>query len=143
MEEAPGNYHRLILVIGGPGTGKTAMLRQLGSDRGMSVLNVNLEVSQALLNLTERQRTLQVADALSDLVNGQVGDIVILDNLEILFDPILKQDPVRLLQSISRRRTLIAAVGFVGADGYVVYAQAGHPEHRRYLARDFVVIDAG
>ena len=34
---------------------------------------------------------------------------MLLDHLEILFDPALEQDPLRLLQGVSRDRTVVAA----------------------------------
>jgi len=45
-----------------------------------------------------------------------------LDNTEILFNPILKQDPLRLLQRISRNRTVVATwLGNV-TDSHLTYA---------------------
>ncbi len=37
------------------------------------------------------------------------GDVVLLDNLEILFDTALEVEPLRLLQVSSRNRTIVAS----------------------------------
>jgi hypothetical protein len=93
-----------------------------------------------LLDLTERQRSLHVPRLLSEIV-GRGGDqVVLLDNIELLFDVSLKQDPLRLLQGISRNRTVVAAWNGMVADRFLIYARPGHPEYRRYPIDDLVVV---
>jgi len=65
--------------------------------------------------------------------------LVLLDNIEILFDVHLKQDPLRLLQGLSRNRTVVAAWNGSIVDGHMTYAVPDHPEYRRYPIRDFLV----
>ena len=62
-----------------------------------------------MLDLTERQRTLQLPRLLLTIVNEASGDVILLDNIEILFDVSLRQDPLRLLQGLSRNKTVVAA----------------------------------
>jgi hypothetical protein len=66
--------------------------------------------------------------------------VVLLDNIEILFDVSLKQDPLRLLQGISRNKTVVAALSGAINYGHMVYATPGHPEYKRYSLRDFLVV---
>jgi len=42
-------------------------------------------------------------------VGASAADVVLLDNVEVLFDVSLKQDPLRLLQGLSRNKTVVAA----------------------------------
>ena len=53
------------------------------------------------------------------------------NNIELLFATELAQDPLKLLQSLSRNRTIVAAWpgNFDGAA--LTYAEPGHPEARR------------
>jgi hypothetical protein len=64
---------------------------------------------------------------------------VLLDNIEILFDVSLKQDPLRLLQGLSRHKTIIAAWNGASESGYITYAVPDHREYHRYPVRDFLV----
>jgi hypothetical protein len=64
---------------------------------GAPLINVNLELSRRMLDLTERQRELRLPRLLMEIVNDAAGDVVLLDNIEILLDVSLKQDPLRLL----------------------------------------------
>jgi hypothetical protein len=57
---------------------------------------------------------------------------VVLDNLEILFDKDLQQDPLRLLQSISRNRAVVASWNGIMNSGRLFYAEPEHPEYRNY-----------
>lgn len=139
IPQAQGLYHRLILVVGPAGCGKTKALQLAREHTGAALLNVNLELSRLLLDLTERQRALQIARLLSEIVNRDGSEVVLLDNTEILFDVLLKQDPLRLLQGSSRNRTLVATWNGSFKDAHVTYAAPGHPEYRRYPARDLLV----
>ena len=130
--EAGSLYHRLVLVVGAAGTGKTAALREVAERIGAPLVNVNLELSRSMLGLTERQRPLQVRRLLEGVVAEGGSGVVLLDNIEILFDAALRQHPLRLLQDLSRSRTVAAAWNGSVEDGHVRYAAPGRPEHRRY-----------
>jgi ABC-type lipoprotein export system ATPase subunit len=133
-------YHRLVLVVGPSGSGKTSLLQEVSKQTGFRYINLNLELSRALLELTERQRILRLP-LLVDEIIGQTGDqVVLIDNLEILFEVSLKQDPLRLLQQISRNRTVVATWNGTIAGGYLTYTATNHPEYRRYPAHDLLVV---
>ena len=67
------------------------------------------------------------------------GQVCKQKNIEILFDVSLKQDPLRLLQGLSRNKTVVAAWNGSIVDNSLTYAAPAHPEYRRYPARDFLV----
>jgi len=129
-----------------------------------------------MLDLTERQRAVQLPRLLAEIADAsnaglpalqnkaaQKASVVLLDNIELLFDVSLKQDPLRLLQGLSRNTTVVAAwSGEIRVEGqglgtesptpddsslitqssslYLVYATPDHPEFRRYPIRDFLVV---
>lgn len=125
-------YHRLVLVVAPSGAGKTALLRTTHEKHGLPYINVNLELSRLLLDLTTRQRALRVAKTLRDIVAGATGSPVLLDNIEILFDQSLKQDPLRLLKDVARSRTVVASWNGTMDDQGLSYAQPDHPEYQHY-----------
>ncbi len=103
-------------------------------------MNLNLTLSQRLLSLTPRQRVLQLSQVAEAIVREADSETVLLDNIELLFEPSLKQDPLRLLQGISRNRTIVASWNGTVIEGYLTYAEPGHPEYRRYLAQGLTVV---
>ena len=140
IDQAAPLYYRLILVVAPSGAGKTAVLQEIAKRTGFRYINVNLELSRQLLDLTERQRTLQASRVLSDIVGKGDEQAVLLDNTEVLFDVSLKQDPLRCLQGLSRHRTVVAAWNGSVEHRYLIYAAPDHPEYRRYPAGDLLVV---
>ncbi|ABK52584.1 conserved hypothetical protein [Acidothermus cellulolyticus 11B] len=140
VDRARELYHRLILMVGPSGSGKTHALQQVSASTSAPLVNVNLELSRRMLDLTERQRALQAPRLLGEIVGEATGELVLLDNIEILFDVHLKQDPLRLLQGLSRNKTVVAAWNGSIVDGHMTYAVPDHPEYRRYPIRDFLVV---
>ena len=121
------------------GAGKTTALTYVKERIGAPLVNVNLELSRRMLELTGRRRALQLPRLLREIVDDAASEVVLLDNLEILFDVSLQQDPLRLLQGLSRNKTVVAAWnGSIDKD-HMTYAVPDHPEYRRYLVRDFLV----
>ncbi len=140
VPETAALYHRLILVVGGPRGGKTKALQALCAAQGWPLVNVNLRLSELLLELTQRQRAIRLPRLLGDLVRVTDSDVVLLDNIELLFDRELSQDPLRLLQGLSRNRTVVAA-WCGGLDGdCLTYAEPGHPEARRYARPEGIIV---
>ena len=144
IDGAKALYHRLILVTAPSGSGKTEALREVAANMGARLVNLNLELSRRMLDLTEPERALRLADLLKEIV-GTDEPLVLLDNIEILFDAALRQDPLRLLQGVSRNRTIVAAWNGTLENGYLTYALPEHPEYRRYSrdARGDLVIVCG
>lgn len=140
IDQAVELYHRLILLVAPAGTGKTAVLQDVREHTDASLINVNLELSRRLLDLTERQQTLQLPRLLSDIVNASSGDVILLDNLEVLFDVSLKQDPLRLLQGLSRHKTIVAAWSGSVTGEQITYATPDHPEYRKYPVQDILIV---
>ena len=134
-------YHRLVMLVAPAGAGKTAALQDVRERTAAPLINVNLELSRRMLDLTERQRALQLPRLLAEIVDASAAEVVLLDNLEVLFDVSLKQDPLRLLQGLARNKTVVAAwSGSIDGD-HMVYATPDHPEYRRYPSRDFLVVN--
>lgn len=138
-KQAAELYHRLMLVVAPAGAGKTAALKDVRGRIGAPLININLELSRQMLELTERQRALQLPQILREIVSKGNSEIILLDNIEIIFDVGLKQDPLRLLQGLSRNKTVIAAWNGTIVEDSLTYAVPGHPEYRRYPIHDFLV----
>lgn len=133
-------YHRLLLVVSPSGSGKTVVLQDLSKRINTPIINSNLELSRRMLDLTEKQRVIKLPELMDEIVSAIKNDIVILDNLEMIFDLSLKHDPIRLLQNISRNKTVIASWNGSILDGHLVYAEPGHPEYRRYSTQNLMII---
>jgi len=132
-------YHRLLLLVAPSGGGKTGILRGVAERIDAPLLNLNLELSEKLLDLTQRERALKLPTMVEEVLRDRLGT-ALLDNIEILFDVSFKQDPLRLLQKLSRYRTIVASWNGTVDGDHLVYAQPGHPEFRRYSIRELVLV---
>jgi len=154
IDQAAELYHRLVILAAPAGTGKTAALQDVHARTMAPLINVNLELSRRMLDLTERRRALQLPRLLAEIVGASAADlpaqqskaarqagVVLLDNIELLFDVSLKQDPLRLLQGLSRNKTVVAAWSGTIDGEHMVYATPDHPEYKRYPLRDFLVVN--
>ena len=130
-------YFRLVLAVGPVGTGKSALLRTLKDPKEAPLLNVNLQLSRRLLELGERSRIVRLPRILDDLVEAESSgaDTVLLDNTELLFDAGLRQDPLRLLQNLSRHRTVVGGLARYRPQRRIDLCRAGPPGIQKLSAR--------
>jgi len=141
--DAASGYHRLVLVVGPARSGKTAALQCVAREAGWPVINLNLRLSESLLELTHRQRALRTSRIVGEIVQEDGADTVILDNPEILFTADLKLDPLRLLQGLSRNRTIVAAWPGTIEGETLIYGESGHPEYRRETNIEAIIVPCG
>jgi len=128
---------KLILLIGPPGCGKTALLSGLAEHARVSVMNLGLELGTRLSKLPNKQRRLQAGNLLREIADEHAsGDLLLVDNIELLFDASLAINPLDLLKRLAHARCVVAA--WPGehrqrsAGTRLAYAETGHPEHRDY-----------
>lgn len=140
IRQAANQYFRLVLLVASSGSGKTALLQAVAQENGFPLLNINLELSKRMLELTRSQRARQVERLLKDVIASAQGEVVLLDNLEILFDPSLEVEPLRLLQVVSRNCTLVATWNGHYRDGTLTYAEPGHPEYSRFKPVEAILV---
>jgi chromosomal replication initiation ATPase DnaA len=143
IKQAAGQYYRLVILAGLPGSGKTAAMQAVAQQDGHPYLNVNMELSKRLLELTRSQRSRQVERLFKEVIASVPGDVVLLDNMEVLFDPALEVECLRLLQVSSRNRTVVASWNGTCKDGTLIYAEPGHPEFVQFKQTEAVVVTAG
>ena len=143
IQQAASQYFRLVILAGAPGAGKTAALQTAAKKAGCELVNVNLELSKKMLELTRTQRSRQVERLFKEVIAAQPNDVVILDNLEILFDTDLEVEPLRLLQVSSRNRTILASWNGSYVNGTLTYAEPGHPEFAQFKQTEAIVLPVG
>lgn len=140
IEQVASQYYRLVILVGAPTSGKTTALQTVARNLGCQLLNVNLELSKKMLELTRTQRSRQVERLLKEVIAAAPGDVVLLDNLEILFDTALELQPLRLLQVLNRNRTIVASWNGSFQGATLIYAEPGHPEFMQFKQPEAVII---
>lgn len=133
VEDVSGLNSKLVLLIGHPRTGKSTLLGRLAENRQMRLLNVGMELGRKLLSVSSTRRHLQATDMLKELADDSSHNgLLIMDNIEILFDQTLKLSPLELLKRHAHARRVVAAWPGELREGRLSYATTGHPEHQDY-----------
>lgn len=142
VASASTQYTRLVLVVGTPGSDTAAALHRLAAKSACLVVNVGLELARALLEVPQRRRPVAAADAAADIFRGDTPDgVQVLDHIEVLFQPELRLDPLKIMQDAARNRVVVAAwPGTVDSDA-LRYARPDHPEFREYSRPDALLVD--
>jgi hypothetical protein len=78
IQQAASQYFRLAILAGAPASGKTAALQSVAQKLGCQLVNVNLEVSKRMLELTRTQRSRQVERLVNEVIAAAPGDVVLL-----------------------------------------------------------------
>ena len=147
IRDVEAMYHRLVLLVGPPGSGKTRVLHEIERQAAAPRINVGLELSKRLLGLSKEERRLNVASHFEDIVSEHCREMgsqmVLLDNIEILFDSSLCVNVLPLLQRVSRNTTLVVAWPGYAKDGFLGYAEPGHSEYCRWPSSGLVIVQVG
>lgn len=133
VDDISGVNSKLILLIGPPGSGKSDLLGQLAERRQARVLSVGADLGRELLSVPGTRRHLLAADLLKELADGIVSrGLLLLDNIELLFDRTLQLSPLDLLKRHAHARRVVAVWPGELQEGRLSYATSGHPEHQDY-----------
>jgi len=124
---------KLILLIGPPRSGKSDLLGQLSARRQTKVLNVGAVLGRELLTVPGTRRHLQAADLLKGLADDVAGNgLLLMDNIELLFDRTLHISPLDLLRRHAQARRIVSVWPGDLRENRLSYAATGHPEHQDY-----------
>lgn len=130
-------HSKLILLIGPPGSGKTRLLKTFGESTQTVPLNLGSALGRQLAAIPQKQRHLQAGTLLRELAGQHAnGDILLIDNIELLFDTSLQLNPLDLLKRNAQTRRVVAVwPGELRGDSNMArltYAYTGHAEQRSY-----------
>jgi hypothetical protein len=95
------------------------------------MLSVGAALGRALLSVPISRRHLQAPDLLKELSDyAAAGGLILLDDIELLFDRTLRLNPLDLLKRQAHARRVVAAWPGELQDNRLSYASMGHPEHQ-------------
>ena len=129
LELAKDHYYQLLLIIGRSWRERTLFLKEIASHYEYAYVALGLPLSRSLLDRSLRDRPMVLADHMSTLIAPHSEGGIAMDQIEILFDPALHTDPLRLLQMHARSRLIVASWPGQYDRNRLTYAGHGHPEY--------------
>jgi len=131
---------KLILLVGPSRSGKTQLLRQLSAKLNIEPLNVGLELGRRLAATPNNKRGFSAGELLREIADKErTEDPLLLDNLELLFEPGLQINPLDLVRRLAHSKRVVALWSGELRGDRLVCAVMSLPEHRDY-SRDGVVV---
>jgi hypothetical protein len=134
-----GLNNRLILLHSSGAAGKTALLTELSARRNAPILNVGVELGRNLLIIPTTQRRLSGPDLFNQLAREfSKNSLLLVDNVEILFDRHLALNPLDLLRRQAQHHRVVAAWPGDIRNDRLTYATKGHTEYQDYALEGLV-----
>lgn len=131
---------KLVLLVGASRSGKTKLLRELGTKLNIEPLNVGLELGRRLAATPINKRGFSAGELLREIADKErADDPLLLDNLELLFEKGLQINPLDLVKRLAHSKRVVAVWPGELRGDRLIYADMSHPEHRDY-SRDGVVV---
>jgi hypothetical protein len=139
-----GELNTKLIVLAGPRrSGKSKLLRELGDKIGVQPLNINLELGRRLTATSQAARGFSVGQLLRDIADTErnAGDVLLLDNLELLFERGLQINPLDLIKRLAHSKRVVAVWPGELRGNRLYYAEMTHPEYRDYDADGVVALE--
>ncbi|OOF02804.1 hypothetical protein BZG80_11585 [Salinivibrio sp. MA440] len=113
-------------------------------NKSICFVNLSKELARRLVSLSIRERVRRL-EAEVDKITSNSGSSVWLTKLDVLFEPALDNDPMRLLKGIAKTKAVVAIWPGEITETSVVYSKPGKPDYKTYPLKelnDIQVIDA-
>ena len=136
LQTARREHFRVIWVVGGSASERSAVIRAVADAEDGAVLDVGRLLSAALIEIPSPHRAVSVDDAFSDMLSSGGKEVLCLDHLEILFETSLMLQPIDLVKNASRRFLLVASWPGTFAQDSLVFGPEDHPAHLKTPRQD-------
>lgn len=133
VDDVEAFHSKLVLLIAEGNANKSYLLREFALRRGVAVVNLGIEMGKQLAQLPVKRRALGAPLVLSEVADRCTKNgVLLLDNIEVLFDRSLRLDPLDMLKQVARTRRMVVAWPGYLREGRLIYAELGHPEYQDY-----------
>lgn len=142
LDRAEYQSYKLILVVISEDFRRKIETEILNNSIGF--VNLSKELARKLVSLSIRERVRRL-EAEVDKIAHDCGSSVWLTKLDLLFEPALGNDPMRLLKGIAKSKAVVAIWPGEITETSVVYSKPGKPDYKTYPLKelnDIQVIDA-
>ena len=133
------NAHRLVIVTGNPGSGKSQVLREASNKKKWDYVDCRTLITEEIIELLPAMRSTKAPAIMSDVLEKYNSEVILLDRVQTFFTPVLQLNPLALLRTLSEKFTLVVAWPGYYKDGKLFFEHAGDPEPLKFDAEDIKV----
>lgn len=142
MEQAKRLVPRLVLIVGAPNSGKTALATAIAKSYDTPRMNLGIELSRELMPIAMARRPLVVEDLIRHILPSPGDTPLIIDNTEILFEHYLKLNPLRVLEKAARNQLVVATWNGTWSPPKLNFGFREHPAHFECRPVGFPILEA-
>ena len=139
VETVKRQTHRLVIVTGNPGSGKSQILREVSMKKKWDYIDCRTLVSEEIIELLPVMRAAKAPAIISEILERYDTDVFLLDRVQTFFTPVLHIDPLTLLRSLSEKYTLVVAWPGYYKDNCLFFERAGESVHLQFDAADLTI----
>lgn len=133
--EIQKDEEHILFVVGGPGSGKSKLIRELAEQDGWKYVEAKDLIEEEFLEVARELRPEMAKDEITKVLRAYNSEVVLIDGVNVLFAPILNLKPMELLRTISKVYPIV--VGWRGSlDGNTLYLE--HNGDPKYYAHEVV-----
>lgn len=127
---------KILILIGGPGSGKSKVIRDLSEQDGWKICEARQLFDDEFLTIPRADRPERAVALIATALERLHAKVVMIDNVEFLFAPILNLNPVHMLLELSKKFPII--VSWRGTlDGNTLYFEHnGEPKYAKFTVVD-------
>ena len=140
VREGQKSAERLVLLVGRPGSGKSKLLRELSTIRGWQYINCRTFLTEEMLEMVPKVRAQEAPRLIAGTLEALKPEVVVLDDMQVLFAPVLQVDPLHLLKHLSRKFSVVAAWPGEFDGAKLVASTLSQPEPKVYDAKGLTII---
>ena len=111
-ESLQADEERILFIVGGPGSGKSKLIRELAEQDGWKYIEAKELIDDEFLEIARDLRPDMAKDVMCKALKACGSDVILLDNVNVLFAPILNLKPIELLKTVSAMYPIV--VGWRG-----------------------------
>ena len=112
VHEAASKTEKLLLLVGGPGSGKSKILREMATMRGWKYVDARTLVTEEILEMSPKMRPQQAPNKIEESLDILHAEVILIDNVEVFMAPVVNLEPLALVKQISKKHTVV--VGWPG-----------------------------
>lgn len=109
-------------------------------DHALSFISLDMEISKLFINKQQNDYPGKIIDWISKKISGSQEDIILLFNIDILFVPEFKLDPLIIFKQISRNKHLLVFWPGEYKNNKLSYAIPEHAHYRNWESSGIEVI---
>lgn len=143
VQKAGQSSERLVLIVGQPGSGKSKLLRELALNEGWKLINCRELISEDFLELVPNVRQQEASSLMGKDLARLDAEVILLDDVDILFTPVLHLEPLELLRHLSETQTIVAAWPGRHVGDSLEFIHSLSQKVDKFMVNDLPVIDIG